>query len=516
MYRPLEEVKPAAADDNMAGSDGSETVISIRSHALDMNVLDGGRRPPPPFPLDMFGPFWAEWIATQADRISVPPDFVAYPLLSCCAALVGNSRKVYAWGNWSEPSIIWTAVIGNPSSRKSPSLDVSRDLLAKIEASLADGFPETLRQWETDKEAAEASRQAWKDQVKEAAKMGTPAPIMPEKAVEPEKPQRPRIVVGDTTQEALAGLLLANKRGLLCSRDELSGWLEGFGKYNKGGGDRSFWIEAYGGRPYVVDRVKSPEPLHIDRLSVSVTGGLQPDRAASLLMSGDDDGLCARFLLAMPDALPPRRPGVSVDTDCALDALRRLHGLDMGISDDGRSAPITMRLSPAALDILEQWQADAYATDCDAIGVYGSHLGKLHGYVLRVALVVELMRWAAGAELTPPQEVSAEVFSAVCDFMDSYARPMALRIYGDAALPAAERGAAQIARRIRRDGLHIINARVVRREWRLPGLTDIESVSEAIEVLCDAGWLTPAGSRSGGTPGRKSADYRVNPRSLEE
>src|SRR3546814_17981605 len=103
-------------------------------------------------------------------------------------------------------------------------------------------------------------------------------------------------MVSDTTPEAVALLLCANKRGLLCSRDELSGWLESFGRYNKGG-DRALWIEAYGGRPYVVDRVGRADPLFIERMSISVTGGMQPDRVASMLMGGDDDGLCARFLL---------------------------------------------------------------------------------------------------------------------------------------------------------------------------------------------------------------------------
>src|SRR3546814_1349645 len=65
-----------------------------------------------------------------------------------------------------------------------------------------------------------------------------------------------------------------------------------------------------------------------------------------------------------------------------------------------------------------------------------------------MALVTELMQWAASDAAEPPQEVSTQAVALACDFMDEYARPMAQRVYGDAALPQAERGAAQIARRI--------------------------------------------------------------------
>src|SRR3546814_19764738 len=60
----------------------------------------------------------------------------------------------------------------------------------------------------------------------------------------------------------------------------------------------------------------------------------------------------------------------------------------------------------------------------------------------------EWMKWAASDAAEPPQEVSTQAVALACDFMDEYARPMAQRVYGDAALPQAERGAAQIARRI--------------------------------------------------------------------
>jgi putative DNA primase/helicase len=175
-----------------------------------------------------------------------------------------------------------------------------------------------------------------------------------------------------------------------------------------------------------------------------------------------------------------------------------------------------MPLTSAGLDILTDFQRRAFDLDKDSAGLYASHVGKFGSYALRLALVTELMQWAAGDETPPPAEVSTRAIGAACDFMDDYARPMAARIYGDAALPPAERDAAQIARKIRREGHRMVNARVIRCEWRLPGLRHAAEVEEAIAFLCEAGWLTPAGTRDGDSSGRKSKDYRVNPQALED
>jgi hypothetical protein len=83
--------------------------------------------------------------------------------------------------------------------------------------------------------------------------------------------------VADVTTERLGALAAGLPRGLLLVRDELSGWLGGFDRYGGGGSDRAFALEMYGGRSYVVDRMKSPEPMRIRHLSVGVRAQNLPD-----------------------------------------------------------------------------------------------------------------------------------------------------------------------------------------------------------------------------------------------
>ena len=92
---------------------------------------------------------------------------------------------------------------------------------------------------------------------------------------------------------------------------------------------------------------------------------------------------------------------------------------------------------------------------------------------------------------------------------------MALRVYGDAALPEAEHHAAGIARRIIKNKLTVVNAREIQRVWRIPSLSTSTKITDALEVLTDADILRPAPSRVGETPGRNRLDFEVNPRLWE-
>ena len=96
---------------------------------------------------------------------------------------------------------------------------------------MANDYPDELRRWRTKLEEAKAVRSEWESEVREAVKAGSPAPEMPERAVEPERPPRPRIVITDITPEAAARQAAAHQKGLLLHRDELAGFIGNFDRY---------------------------------------------------------------------------------------------------------------------------------------------------------------------------------------------------------------------------------------------------------------------------------------------
>ena len=116
------------------------------------------------------------------------------------------------------------------------------------------------------------------------------------------KPKPPaRYVVWDCTIEKLGEILSRSEHGLLVKRDEFAGWIGQMEKYSGtsrgAGADRAFWLQAFDGGPYTVDRIGRGE-THIRNLSVSLLGGIQPARLAEL-RGLTSDGLLQRFIPVM-------------------------------------------------------------------------------------------------------------------------------------------------------------------------------------------------------------------------
>lgn len=474
----------------------------------DRSFLGTGRRPPPQFPVALLKPFWADWIRSAAETASAPADYVGTGLLGNVSALLANVRRPRTGGGWDEPPILWMALVGSPSSGKSPALDAGFQLLGHIEEKMAEGFDEKQRKFETDKAIAVASREVWQDAVKAATKKGVPPPSCPPEAILPEPPLRPRIRVADCTTEKLGYLAAHHKRGLMLSRDELAGWLGAFDRYGGGAGaDRAFAIEMYGGRRYVIDRVKNSEPVEIPQLSVSVLGSIQPDNLAPL-MAGPDDGLVARFLWCYPDySCEFRLARTAPDHAAAKRALQKFLNLRPSVDDAGKPRPIWVKLSPAAENELEEFAREMQVRERDAYGVVLSAIGKARGHVLRLATVIEYLWWSGSGDSPEPEVISADAVLAAAALVGDYFLSMAERVFADAAIPANERKAIAVAKRLRKDRLTRFNARDLRRE-----MGGIVRKAADMDQACDA--LTEAGLirlMNAGGIGRQPKNYEVNP-----
>lgn len=476
----------------------------------DMAVLSAGRGTPAPMPTDMFGEAWP-LIQALGEGAGAPVDYVASSVLSVAASLIGGKRRVrpFSTSDWEEPCILWIANVGDPSSNKSPGQDAATKPLRSIEGDYAGTHRRVLQDYETKLQRAKAERKKWEDQVSAATKSGDETPMLPDAAILPDEPVRRRLMVQDATPEAMGPVLAGNPHGTLHFRDELAGWLMSFERYSPGG--REFWLEAFGGRPHVIDRKGAAKPLIIPFNGVSVLGGIQPEKLSECLLSGSDDGLVARFLWAWPAPIPYHRPRQIADAGALERLYRRLDRIPPGYGPDGQPRPIMLSLSDQAADIFEEWVRESSEALVDAASLYKSFCGKLRGVVLRLALVTEMMAWAFGYEDREPDEIGYKSLVAAIEYVESYAKPTALRVFGDAALPPVERNAATLARYILKQRLSQINVREISRSGGMPTLKRAPDIAEAIDHLVEADWLRPAPSRAGDSAGRAKGDFDVNP-----
>lgn len=337
-------------------------------------------------------------------------------------------------------------------------------------------------------------------------------PDRPESANVGPEPHIPRLVVNDATIERLGAILANQPRGILQMRDELAGWLEGMARYSGGGSDRPFWLDAYGGRGYTVERM-GRDPLTIDHLTIAVTGGVQPDRLKTLLFKTDDDGLLALFLPIWPEPAPIKRPGKWADEGMMQQVIEKLLSLNLVTDETDRQRPWFIGFIDAARDLMDEFRRTVRAWEAETDGLMLSFNGKLPGLAARLSLNLAYLDWAAeGAE--EPHEITVEHFGRAAHLVEAYLLPMAQRAYADAAPPKTERVARQLVSTIRDRKWNEFSSREVQRMGK-SGLSTKADLDPALDLLLVADVLREVHAPPAAKGGRPPRRFTVNPATHE-
>lgn len=474
----------------------------------DVSVLQRAQVAAPAMPLSGFGEPLESYIRDAAAALGAPIDYVALSVLAGAAGLIGARRYVLIWFGWREPGILWVALVGEPSTNKSPSIDPARCALNAVEAEKLEEFEPKDEEYKEAAMMAKAVRRSWEKAVEAAVTKDRPIPEMPAEAREPERPVRPRTWIANATTEKLARLLAEQPGGIINFCDELSGLIGSFDRYGGNGGDRAFWLELFGGRPYRLDRVGDGS-IDIPHAAASLLGTIQPDRLNRLILSGDNDGLASRFMYAWPEPRAKCRPSVNPDGTVLQRAFKRLGSLDAG-------GEIDIPVEEDAVSVFQAWWSGPHdAATRNASGLLAEAYAKLNGGVLRIALVFEYLRWASSPQkMAEPEHVSLASVEAAIAFADLWAKPMYRRVFAEASVSPADRNTAVLARYLLTEQPDHINARELRltKKTALPGIRDAKSMDLACDSLCEAGWLRPSFTRAGGAKGRRAKNYDVSPR----
>ncbi len=416
----------------------------------DMRLVTDDRMPVPALDDDALPAGWESWITAEAAARGCPRDYIAAGLIGVASAWIGNARRVAATADWNEPAHLWLALIGAPSTGKTPALRPMTDASRALERDLEPQWRETLAQYERDAEAAKARDKVWREAVRTAADNGAAPPARPANAEEPAKPPRPRVLAMDTSTEELQRMLAEAPRGVLYVRDELAGWLGSFDRYNGTGADRAFFLECWNGGAYVCDRVRyHGEPIRIEHAALAIVGGMVPDRLREVL-AGADDGLASRLIYTWPVPMPIAPLADRGDTEAAqrrdtlMGAARRLHALPMGADNHGAPAPIALRLDAEALTLFDDVRRAWMARAREASGLAAGWAGKNPGRALRLALVFELLVWVARGD-AEPAIVSADAIARAGAYLD-YAGDMLDRVTAGLAMTEAEADARSASR----------------------------------------------------------------------
>lgn len=361
-----------------------------------------------PIPVDALPDAAAELVVDAAKAIGCDQAFVLMPLLAVLGSAIGTTRRIELKADWRPLPIVWPVIVAESGSKKSPGADVSLDVVREREGDLHDAYAAELGEHEFAVELYERSKAAWRNQKPQGRQAADEDP--------PRRPAPPvarRVMVEDTTTEALAVALSENPRGLLLAADELNGWLANMDRYaGKGGGDEAFYLKCYSGRSHNVLR-RGGGRLHVRQAALSITGTIQPGvLRRSLSVERKESGLAARMLLAAP----PRRPAkwseeiVSVLVrDCFGQVVRRLYELQPDADEGGRESSIVVPLDREAKRL---WIAFYNAHNEEAAGLVGDLLAawsKMEETAGRLALILHETKVAS--RQAKPELIDADTMS---------------------------------------------------------------------------------------------------------
>lgn len=461
----------------------------------DLCLLDDWRGHLPAFPVETLPKAWRAWAPRAAHGANASVDHVALSLLTVAASQIGHARRIAPVPSWSEPCILWTALVGPPSSGKTPAMDTALHPLRAIERTLAEAYDEACREREdTVARTADALRRTV------ANGMALPRD-MP--AREPAVPLPRPLIAGAATLEAMAGALRESERGVLLPCDERGDWLA---RMVRDDSLRPFWLSAWSGRPFRVDGKGKPA-LSLPCPGVSVLGAIEPDAITPALAAGDDR-VFARFLFAWPErpssfhTLSEMAAAPRPDDRAVYVPLARLYNMDDAVR--------TVALDTEAQSLFDGFRRLHDADVARLDGREAAWWGKGPGTVLRLAGTLTFLAWAAQAQdAAEPAQVPAWTIKAASRLWQHYLWPHARAVFRLAGNGGEESHGRKVLRWIKREGRDAVSRTDLRRE-ALGRSCDAAATGRIADSLVVAGWLKPI-DPAPDARGRRPVRWAVNP-----
>jgi hypothetical protein len=331
------------------------------------------------FPVEVFPSPVQQVITATNENLNFPIDFIGASLLYAVSVAVGNTHSVEVKKGFRQSAVLYLAIVGRAGTTKSHPLSFALQPIVSQDK-------KTYRQYEQQRQDYEkTARLAKKDREQQVID-------------EPIKPIWQKFLLSDFTPEALAEVHKFNKRGIGVYVDELAGWFKNFNRYSKGS-EMEFWLSQWSGKPINIDR-KTGEPVFIPLPFISVAGTIQKGILNELAKdSRTQNGFIDRILFVIPDNVQKEYWSEtdlpSIVSDNWENIISNLLNLSVTSDDTLNPSPEVLRFTPEAKKVLFEWQKENtdQSNEAESEALSGI-FSKMDMYVLRLALILEMMRFA--------------------------------------------------------------------------------------------------------------------------
>jgi hypothetical protein len=298
---------------------------------------------------------------------------------------------------------------------------------------------------------------------------------------------------------------------MLVTLDELAGLFLNLSRYS-GGTDKEFWLEAWNGNPYRVERVNR-SPVDLEHLLVGLVGGFQPDKLVKSL-DGDADGIYARILFSWPTEAPyrPLTDAVNeIDPDLE-NILTKL--INLAEFEEGNLIVRHAVLAHDAKEVFEQFRQLVHRKKDGLDGREREWWVKTPAHVLRLAGTLAYLDWAmqsVGTTTPGPEMIEVRFMAAAVRLVTEYFWPHARAALRQIGLTERHAKARKVLRwlRVERGPGDAVSVEDIRVD-ALGRTMDAAGAQELIDALVKAHWLRKVPTAS--TGGRPLHRWKINPR----
>lgn len=322
-------------------------------------------------------------------------DYWAGAFLSATSLAMGNNFKLKT--KFTNSGVLWICFVGFTGNGKSEPMDFALKPFEEIDKTNFQQFKQLLNEFEKNKELSK----------KERANL--------------EQPVCKQYLINDFTPEAMAAAHESNKRGIMISRDELSGWINDIGRYNKSGEVQNL-LTMWSGKSVCYNRV-SKNPIRINDPFVFILGGLPPGLLVELSKGNRDvSGFLPRFCFINPDNTEkPKYQNLTINDESVISYTEYIKNL---LSINSLKE---FRLSDEAQSLYEKF----FNNNCNRYnnekveylkGVYA----KLDVIALRLSLIIHCSKWSCNGNEN--QSINSETMQTAIN-MTEYFKSTGQKVY---------------------------------------------------------------------------------------
>lgn len=339
------------------------------------------------FPIDAFPQAIQSIILDWAKYDNYLIEYSATAMLSAIATAIGNSLKISPKGSWESAPSLYFILVGRPGIGKTAPLEAAYLTIKKYDM-------ECLKKYKAEMEVYEASKSKDKGKGEEDNGMNKPVLV--------------NTVVSDFTPEALMKAHDTNPRGVVILVDEIIGFFNSVNRYNQNALIEQL-TSCYSGSMMKITRASIPIPIVIEHPCINIIGTTQTRRMHEMINKGfEDSGFLDRMMFTYPRN-QKISPWLLTDEDSSKlvnKSKEKWNGIVKNVfsipfekdEKTGDFTPKVLLMDKEAMTYFYTWRnnnAEISNANQDTMEE-NNREPKVVTNVARLALVIQVMRWACG------------------------------------------------------------------------------------------------------------------------